>query len=72
MKSENHTVENILKQERSVASLIYYMKLHHGPQAAKLQLTKDVLGVVATLGKVHDDNLSRSSDLVNPQVHCVD
>ncbi|XP_042408244.1 protein DEFECTIVE IN MERISTEM SILENCING 3-like [Zingiber officinale] len=58
-KSENHTVENILKQERSVAGLIYYMKLDHGPLAAKLPLTKDVLGVVATLGKVHDDNFSR-------------
>lgn len=55
-----------------MAGLIYYMKLDHGPLAAKLPLTKDVLGVVATLGKVHDDNLSRSSDLVNPQVNFVD
>jgi hypothetical protein len=34
--------------------------MHHDTQTSHLSLTKDVLGVVATLGKVDDDNLSRS------------
>ncbi|KAI5568439.1 hypothetical protein BDE02_12G015100 [Populus trichocarpa] len=33
--------------------------MHHDTQTSHLSLTKDVLGVVATLGKVDDDNLSR-------------
>ncbi|KAK9266829.1 hypothetical protein L1049_001653 [Liquidambar formosana] len=34
-------------------------KTRHGSQASHLSLTKDVLGIVATLGKVDDDNLGR-------------
>nr|DAD17917.1 TPA_asm: hypothetical protein HUJ06_019379 [Nelumbo nucifera] len=33
--------------------------MRHGTQASYLPLTKDVLGIVATLGKVDNDNLSR-------------
>ncbi|KAG6513045.1 hypothetical protein ZIOFF_023352 [Zingiber officinale] len=41
-----------LETENSIVSL-------EKSENPKLPLTKDVLGVVATLGKVHDDNLSR-------------
>ncbi|XP_008783196.2 protein DEFECTIVE IN MERISTEM SILENCING 3 isoform X1 [Phoenix dactylifera] len=59
MQSEQQTVGKILQQEKAAAGIICQMKIRHGLQASKLQLTKDVLGIVATLGKVNDDNLSR-------------
>lgn len=59
VQSEHQTIEHILQQEKAAAGIICQMKIRHGLQASKLPLTKDVLGVVATLGKVNDDNLSR-------------
>ncbi|XP_072999600.1 protein DEFECTIVE IN MERISTEM SILENCING 3 [Typha latifolia] len=59
LETEQRTIQNILKQEKTAAGIICQLKVRHGLQASKLALTKDVLGVVATLGKVIDDNLSR-------------
>lgn len=59
-RSENETVEQILKYEKSAAAILCQLKIRHGSQASHLTLAKDVLGIVATLGKVDDENLSRS------------
>ncbi|XP_062148579.1 protein DEFECTIVE IN MERISTEM SILENCING 3-like isoform X2 [Alnus glutinosa] len=53
------TTEQILQHEKSAAGILCQLKTRHGTQASHLPLTKDVLGIVATLGKVDDDNLSR-------------
>lgn len=60
LQNEEETTEQILRHENSAAGILYQLKTHHGTQASHLNLTKDVLGVVATLGKVDDENLSRS------------
>lgn len=57
-------MEQIMRQEKSAASIICKLSTHHGLQAYNLMLTKDVLGIVARLGKVDDDNLSRSNWLL--------
>ncbi|KAF5795424.1 hypothetical protein HanXRQr2_Chr08g0339551 [Helianthus annuus] len=54
MRSEEATIGNIMKHEKSAAAIYCQLKRHRN-QAAHI---KDVLGVVATLGKVKDDNLS--------------
>lgn len=59
LQTEDQTTELILQHEKSAAGILCQLKARHGPQASHLQLTKDVLGIVATLGKVEDDNLSR-------------
>ncbi|XP_017608206.1 protein DEFECTIVE IN MERISTEM SILENCING 3 isoform X2 [Gossypium arboreum] len=59
LQSEHETTEQILRHEKSAAGILCQLKAHHGSQASHLTLTKDVLGVVATLGKVDDENLSR-------------
>ncbi|CAL0305430.1 unnamed protein product [Lupinus luteus] len=51
--------KEILKHEKSAAGIFCQLKTRHGTQASNLPLTKDVVGIVATLGKVEDDNLSR-------------
>nr|GEW55109.1 protein defective in meristem silencing 3-like [Tanacetum cinerariifolium] len=55
MQSEEATVRNIIKHEKSAAAIFSQLKRHRN-QAA---LFRDVLGVVATLGKVDNVNLSR-------------
>ncbi|CAK9146553.1 unnamed protein product [Ilex paraguariensis] len=59
IKSEDETVEHILQHEKSAAGILCQLKTRHGTQAFNIPLTKDVLGIVATLGKVDDDSLSR-------------
>ncbi|KAE9604016.1 hypothetical protein Lalb_Chr11g0066881 [Lupinus albus] len=51
--------KQILKHEKSAAGIFCQLKTRHGTQASNLPLTNDVVGIVATLGKVEDDNLSR-------------
>ncbi|KAF2323838.1 hypothetical protein GH714_000439 [Hevea brasiliensis] len=58
-QSEEETTEQILQHEKSAAGILCQLRLHYGTCASHLTLTKDVLGIVATLGKVNDDNLSR-------------
>ncbi|XP_073032022.1 protein DEFECTIVE IN MERISTEM SILENCING 3-like [Primulina eburnea] len=59
MKNEKKIIQNILKREGSAAALWYRMKNQPEPQAYDRTLTKDVIGVVATLGMVDDEILSR-------------
>ncbi|KAK8484399.1 hypothetical protein V6N11_001657 [Hibiscus sabdariffa] len=59
LQSEHEITEQILRHEKSAAGILFQLKTHHGPQASHLSLTKDLLGVVGTLGKVDDENLSR-------------
>ncbi|XP_074359761.1 protein DEFECTIVE IN MERISTEM SILENCING 3-like [Apium graveolens] len=58
-QSEDETNRNILKLEKSAAGLICQLKTRHGSQVSHSPLVKDVMGIVATLGKVDDENLSR-------------
>ncbi|BBG97658.1 defective in meristem silencing 3 [Prunus dulcis] len=64
--AEKDETEQILRHEKSAASLLCRLNLLKSPhttQALNLALTKDVLGIVgivATLGRVDDDNLSRT------------
>ncbi|KAK7397442.1 hypothetical protein VNO78_18614 [Psophocarpus tetragonolobus] len=55
--TEEETVEQILKKENSAASVYGWLKVN--AQTSNLTLTKDVVGVVATLAKVESDDLSR-------------
>ncbi|GLT63655.1 hypothetical protein SLA2020_362020 [Shorea laevis] len=59
LESVQKIIENILKHEKSAARIICQLKSHQGTHASHLKLIKDVLGVVATLGKVDDENLSK-------------
>ncbi|XP_059436554.1 protein DEFECTIVE IN MERISTEM SILENCING 3-like [Corylus avellana] len=59
LQTEEQTTEQILQHEKSAAGILCQLKKPHGTQASHRPLTKDVLGIVATLGKVDDDNLSR-------------
>ncbi|THG06555.1 hypothetical protein TEA_014049 [Camellia sinensis var. sinensis] len=58
--SEEEPLEHIIGHEKSAAGILCLLKTRHGNEASNLLLTKDVLGIVATLGKVDDDNLSSS------------
>ncbi|KAI8009047.1 Protein DEFECTIVE IN MERISTEM SILENCING 3 [Camellia lanceoleosa] len=57
--SEEEPLEHIIGHKKSAAGILCLLKTCHGNEASNLLLTKDVLGIVATLGKVDDDNLSR-------------
>ncbi|XP_019200516.1 PREDICTED: protein DEFECTIVE IN MERISTEM SILENCING 3-like isoform X2 [Ipomoea nil] len=58
-RSEEETVKQIMRSGRSAAAVLCHLKTNHGTQASNIPLSKDVLGIVATLGRVEDDNLSR-------------
>ncbi|XP_022158038.1 protein DEFECTIVE IN MERISTEM SILENCING 3-like isoform X2 [Momordica charantia] len=58
-QSDEETMEQIMRQENSAAGILCKLSTHHAIQAYNLMFTKDVLGIVARLGKVDDDNLSR-------------
>ncbi|XP_071686181.1 protein DEFECTIVE IN MERISTEM SILENCING 3 [Rutidosis leptorrhynchoides] len=55
MQSEEATIGSIMKYEKSAAAIFCQLKRQRN-QATQV---KDILGVVATLGKTTDDNLSR-------------
>jgi Tfp pilus assembly protein PilN len=59
LQTEEQTTEQILQHEKSAAAILCQLKKPDGTQASHRSLTNDVLGIVATLGKVDDDNLSR-------------
>ena len=63
-QSDEETMQQIMQQEKSAAGIICKLSAHHSIQAYNIMLTKDVLGIVARLGKVDDDNLSRSALLL--------
>uniref|UniRef100_A0ACD5VNT4 Uncharacterized protein n=1 Tax=Avena sativa TaxID=4498 RepID=A0ACD5VNT4_AVESA len=55
-EAELRVIQSILNQDKTAASLV--CKLRQYEQTPKSSMMKDVLGVVATLGKVNNDNLS--------------
>ncbi|KAK4489722.1 hypothetical protein RD792_000357 [Penstemon davidsonii] len=58
--TEDDTIQHILKYENSAAALL--CRTRSKPEELQVSdnpFTEDVLGIVATLGKVDDDNLSR-------------
>lgn len=57
--SEEETTESILKHANSAAGILCQLKIHHQIQASNVPWMNDVIGVVATLGKLVDDSLSR-------------
>ncbi|KAK8530933.1 hypothetical protein V6N12_013430 [Hibiscus sabdariffa] len=59
LQSEEETTEQLLLREKSAAGILSELKTHHDTQASHLTFTKDILGAVATLGKVDEENLSR-------------
>lgn len=56
-ESEEETTQHIMKYENSAAALLCKIKTE--VQFSDDLLIKDVVGIVATLGKVDDANLSR-------------
>ncbi|KAK3155150.1 hypothetical protein QOZ80_2BG0199510 [Eleusine coracana subsp. coracana] len=58
-ESEQLTIQSILDKDKTAAGIICQLKIRHYLLASKMPLMKDILGFVATLGKVNDDNLSR-------------
>lgn len=59
IESEVENIQNNLKHKNSAAGIVCQLKTRHSTQGSQLPLTKGVLGIVATLGKVDDDNISR-------------
>lgn len=59
-QTENQFFELISQQTKTASNIIFTMKTKHPTHMLKLPTTKGVLGLVAMLGKVKDDNLSRS------------
>lgn len=58
-QTEQNTIEQIVLQEKTAASIVTQLKLRNESVAVNSLINKGVLGIVATLAKVHDDNLSR-------------
>ncbi|KAK9122118.1 hypothetical protein Syun_019735 [Stephania yunnanensis] len=56
---EEKTIAQISQIENSAARVVCELKNSHTDQASNPSLINNVLGVVATLGKVEDENLSR-------------
>ncbi|CAJ2667462.1 unnamed protein product [Trifolium pratense] len=57
--TEEEVNKQILQHEKFGAGILCQVKTRHGALASVLTLTKDVVGFVAMLGKIEDDNLSR-------------
>ncbi|KAF3439852.1 hypothetical protein FNV43_RR18130 [Rhamnella rubrinervis] len=57
--SEEETMEQILQQEKTAAGVLCWLNSQHASQTLDLGLAKDVLGIVANLARVDDDNLSQ-------------
>ncbi|KAH9673614.1 protein DEFECTIVE IN MERISTEM SILENCING 3 [Citrus sinensis] len=62
-QNEEETTGQILQHEKSAAGVLCQLKTRHCTQASHLTFTKDVLGIVASLGQLEDENLSRSPRL---------
>lgn len=58
-QTEQNTIEQIVNQDKTAAGILYQVKLRHESAAINSFINKGVVGVVASLAKVHDDNLSR-------------
>ncbi|CAN6444751.1 unnamed protein product [Victoria cruziana] len=56
VQSEKDTIDQILKQDKKASSVLC---MENNFQAASGTMSKDIIGIVAMLGKALDDNLSR-------------
>lgn len=64
-QNEDETIEQILRYDKSAAGIFCQLQTCKEIQTTHIPFMKDVIGVVALLGKVDDDNLSRTlSDYV--------
>ncbi|EOA24112.1 hypothetical protein CARUB_v10017344mg [Capsella rubella] len=52
--------EQILRYKNSAAGVLSLLETRHGAQGSQWMLTKGIVGVVAKLGKVNDENLSQT------------
>ncbi|KAH7657904.1 hypothetical protein IHE45_17G050900 [Dioscorea alata] len=67
MITVKHTIEKILQKGNTAAGIVCQLK-NFQQQSSKLPWTKDLVGVVATLGIVKDDNLNRLlSEYLGPE-----
>ncbi|KAL0904101.1 hypothetical protein M5K25_026175 [Dendrobium thyrsiflorum] len=57
--TEKQMNDQVIQLDKTAASIICEVKDRHGSMLSTLKCTKDVLGIVASLGKVCDQNLSR-------------
>lgn len=53
------TIKQILQHDQSAGAILCQLNAFNSMNASNLLRTEDILGTVATLGKVDDDNLSR-------------
>lgn len=58
-QSEEETIKRILMHANSAARILCQLKTHNEIQAYDGLWMKDVVGIVATLGKLENDNLSK-------------
>ncbi|KAF6157075.1 hypothetical protein GIB67_041536 [Kingdonia uniflora] len=58
-QSEENTIEQILQKEKSAAGVLCHLKKRQPTLAMSIELAKDVVGIVATFGKVGGENISR-------------
>lgn len=58
-ESEVENIQQNLMQTNSAAGIVCQLKTRYSTLGSQFPLTKGVLGIVATLGKVDDDNISR-------------
>lgn len=56
--NEEETMGQILRQEKTAAGILCQLNSQHASWALNLGLPKDVLGIVANLARVDDDNIS--------------
>ena len=58
-QNEEETIEQILSFDKSAAAICVQLQKRSGTQITQIPFMKDIIGIVALLGKVDDDNLSR-------------
>ncbi|XP_047327530.1 protein DEFECTIVE IN MERISTEM SILENCING 3-like isoform X2 [Impatiens glandulifera] len=58
VQSMQETTESILKHDKSAASVLCQLQTYYGSHGSEHPLSKHVLGIVCTLCKVEDDNIS--------------
>ncbi|XP_020678095.1 protein DEFECTIVE IN MERISTEM SILENCING 3 isoform X2 [Dendrobium catenatum] len=63
INSEKQTLDHIQQLDETAAGIICQVKDQHGSVASTLRCTKDIVGIVASLGKVKDEELSRNTGL---------
>ncbi|XP_069151137.1 uncharacterized protein [Solanum lycopersicum] len=59
-QNEEETIEQILSFDKSAAAICVQLQKRTGAQITNIPFMKDIVGIVALLGKVDDDNLSRT------------